>query len=176
MEDYAEATAKAIRELLQCGEAKKGEILVAGCNTGRVCGGFCGRKTVFEIAGDIAQAMLDATSEAGLYLAAQCGEQLDRALVLGREAVEKYGLDVLQVLPDARTFGAFSLAAYKHMKDPLVVRNIQAQWGLDIGQTMIGMHLAPIATTIDTTIRKIGAAPVTAARSRPLTIQSNGTL
>lgn len=168
MDDYAKDVASLIKEMLQSGEAQKGEMLVIGCNTSRICGGFLGRKGIIETASDIAQAALDTVSEAGLYLAVQCSESMDRALAVERKAAQRYGLAILPVIPGPRMAGTFANAVCKLMKEPVIVKNIRAQWGLDIGQTMIGMHLEPVAVTISTSIHRIGAAPVVAAHFRPI--------
>ena len=105
--------------------------------------------------------------ERGLYLAAQCCEHLNRALIIEREAAEKFGYDPVCVIPQPKAGGSFATAAWKHMADPVAVEHVRAHAGLDIGCTMIGMHLREVAVPLRLSVKKVGEAAVNAARTRP---------
>ena len=106
------------------------------------------------------------TKSQGLYLAAQCCEHLNRALIVEEEAAEKYGLEMVNVVPQLKAGGSFATAAYAGFEHPTAVERIQAHAGIDIGDTFIGMHLRPVAVPVRTSIRAIGGAHVTCARTR----------
>ena len=102
----------------------------------------------------------------GIYLAAQCCEHLNRALILEEEAAECYGYEQVNVVPQPKAGGSFATAAYAGFEHPTAVERIQAHAGIDIGDTFIGMHLRPVAVPVRTSIRAIGGAHVTCARTR----------
>ncbi len=105
--------------------------------------------------------------EKGIYLAAQCCEHLNRALVVEREAAEKYGLEQVNAVPRENAGGPFAVAAYQNFKDPVLVEFIRAHAGIDIGNTLIGMHLRHVAIPVRVSVRTIGKAQVVCARTRP---------
>lgn len=166
-EDYGKVAVSILESLLSEGSPKKGEILVVGCSSSEVIGEHIGKSSNEEAGTSIAKALHRATSEKGLYLAAQCCEHLNRALVVEREVANKFNLTIVTVVPHSKAGGAFSTAVYNLLEDPVMVENIQAQWGLDIGLTLIGMHLMPVAIPVRVVPNRIGHAIVTAARTRP---------
>lgn len=166
-EDYGQVAISILESLLSKGEPRKGNILVVGCSSSEVIGEHIGKSSDIEVGAAIAKALYEATKKKGLYLAAQCCEHLNRALVVEREAAEKFNLSIVSVVPYPKAGGAFSTAVYKLFKDPVMVENIQAQWGIDIGQTLIGMHLMPVAIPVRVSPNRIGHAIVTAAMTRP---------
>ena len=105
--------------------------------------------------------------ERGLYLAAQCCEHLNRALIVEREAAQRYGLEIVNAVPKPKAGGSFATAAYKAFAYPVAVEKIQARAGLDIGGTLIGMHLAPVAVPVRISVPKVGMANLICARTRP---------
>ena len=102
----------------------------------------------------------------GIYLAAQCCEHLNRALIIEEEAAGQYGLEMVNVVPQLKAGGSFATAAYGGMSRPVAVERIQAHAGIDIGDTFIGMHLRPVVVPVRTSVREIGGAHVTCARTR----------
>ena len=106
-------------------------------------------------------------SERGLYLAAQCCEHLNRALIIEREAAEKFGYEPVCVIPQPKAGGSWATAAWRHMSDPVAVEHVRAAAGLDIGNTLIGMHLKDVAVPLRLKVKQIGEAHVNAARTRP---------
>ncbi len=163
----------AIKGLLERAGLKPGQVLVLGCSTSEVQGnriGSAGR-------GDIAEAVLDGADEAlsgtGVELAVQCCEHLNRALVVEREVLEKYNLTEVSVLPVPHAGGATAATTLKRLKDPAVAEAIQAHAGIDIGDTLIGMHLKPVAVPVRIPDVSVGHAHVTMARTRPKLIGGN---
>ena len=107
-----------------------------------------------------------ATEEAGVFLAAQCCEHLNRALILEKEAAVKYGYEIVNVVPQPKAGGSFATAAYKAFECPVAVEHIRAHAGMDIGDTLIGMHLKDVAVPVRIRTREIGDAHVVCARTR----------
>lgn len=142
-------------------------ILVVGCSTSEVAGKHIGTAGSEEIASHIFHAMKKLQSETGIKLAFQCCEHLNRALVVERETMEKYQLEEVSVVPVPTAGGSMASFAYKHLNKPVVVEKIQAHAGIDIGETMIGMHLKHVAVPIRLNQRFIGDARVNVARTRP---------
>ena len=105
--------------------------------------------------------------EKGIFLAAQCCEHLNRALVVERECAEKYGLEIVCVVPKAKAGGSFATTAYENFNAPVVVETIKAHAGVDIGSTIIGMHLRHVAVPVRLSMKQLGEANVTFARTRP---------
>ena len=99
------------------------------------------------------------------YLAAQCCEHLNRAIVVEREAVPF--AEIVNVVPQPKAGGSFGTTAYKTFKNPVVVEEIKADAGIDIGGTLIGMHLKKVAVPVRLENNKLGEALVLAARVRP---------
>ena len=123
--------------------------------------------TSAKAANAVYEAIAPLLAERGLYLAAQCCEHLNRALIVEREAAEKFGYEPVCVIPQPKAGGSFATAAWQHMSDPVAVEHVRASAGLDIGGTLIGMHLKDVAVPLRLKVRQIGEAPVNAARTRP---------
>ncbi len=109
----------------------------------------------------------DILAKNGLRLAAQCCEHLNRALIVERETAEKFGYEPVCVIPQPKAGGSFATAAWNHMQDPVAVEHVKASAGIDIGCTLIGMHLKDVAVPLRLAVKQIGEAPVSAARTRP---------
>ncbi len=168
MLDNITASAKAaISELLEMSKLKKDDIVVIGCSTSEVLGEKIGTYSSPEAAEKIFFAINDIISEGGMFLAAQCCEHLNRALIIEAECAEKYGYEIVNVVPLPKAGGSFAAAAYKNFKNPVAVEFVSARAGLDIGDTFIGMHLARVAVPVRLSVNKIGQAHLTAARVRP---------
>lgn len=165
--ELAAQAAAAAQELLEIGQVKAGQVLIVGCSTSEVVGSKIGTAGSTEAAAAILAALLQVTSERGVFLAVQCCEHLNRAVVTTRPAAEKYGWQEVTVRPVRHAGGALAAAAYESFAQPIVVEAISAQAGLDIGQTLIGMHLQRVAVPVRLAVTKIGEAILTAARTRP---------
>ena len=158
---------QAAAELIETAGMKAGQILVVGCSTSEVGGEKIGTYSSPELAAKVFGGIYAAVQEKGIYLAAQCCEHLNRALVTEREVMEKFGWEEVTVRPMPHAGGSMATAAYDNFTDPVVVESIKAHLGIDIGQTLIGMHLKRVAVPVRLAQKTIGAAIVTAARTRP---------
>lgn len=145
----------------------KGTFFVVGCSTSEIAGKRIGTGGALEVADALFAALQAFAEKHGVYLAFQGCEHINRALTIEREAAEKFNLDAVSVIPAVRAGGSMSTYAFEHLKDAVVVESIRANAGIDIGQTLIGMHLKPVAVPLRTSINKIGDAIVTVATTRP---------
>lgn len=169
-EAYREAAAqleKGIRYLAKAAGLKPGATMVLGCSTSEVAGGHIGKNSVPELGDALAETMIAVCGELGLHPVFQCCEHLNRALAVEREAAERYGLEQVCAVPAPKAGGSFATAAFSLFAQPVLAERVQAHAGLDIGNTLIGMHLRPVAVPVRTRVKKIGEANVTAARTRP---------
>ncbi len=163
----AKQTEQIIRSLLTDHPMKRDSILVIGCSSSEVAGGRIGKNSSEEIGQVIFQTAKRITDEMGVFLACQCCEHLNRALVVENACAEKYGYEPVCVVPWLHGGGSFATAAYHHFTEPVVVEHIKASAGIDIGDTLIGMHLKDVAVPVHFSQQKIGEAHVVAAYSRP---------
>ena len=154
-------------ELIETAKLKKGQILVVGCSTSEVCGSRIGSNSNLDAAKAVFAGIYKAVNDHGIYLAAQCCEHLNRALIVEAEYAEKAGLDTVNVVPFPKAGGSFATTAYAEFKEPFAVEEIRADAGLDIGDTFIGMHLKRVAVPVRLANHVIGEAHITAARVRP---------
>ena len=166
-EKIAQDAQKVIDEFLSRTDLKKGQILVIGCSTSEVRGNRIGKDGNSRIAEAIYEAFAPKAAEKGIYLAFQCCEHLNRSLVVERETAEKYNLTEVSVVPYPHAGGSMASWAYRAMKEPVVVESIQAHGGIDIGETLIGMHLKPVAVPLRLENRYIGEARLNSAFTRP---------
>ena len=162
-----EQTSAAINELCEKAKLKPGNIVIVGCSTSEVVGSKIGTNSNYEVAGEICRALLDCTKERGIYLAVQCCEHLNRALVVERDVAEAHGFEIVNAIPQLHAGGSFAMTAWANFKDPVLVETIVADAGLDIGGTLIGMHLRRVAIPVRLSIKKIGEANILCARTRP---------
>lgn len=160
-------TKNAITELVKKSKLKAGDLVVVGCSSSEILGEHIGKGSSPETGVEVATTILSILSEKGIFLAAQCCEHLNRALVIEREAAEKFMLEEVCVRPMPKAGGSFATAVYDNMKDPVVVEHVKAKAGLDIGCTLIGMHLKDVAVPLRLTVKTIGCASVNAAYTRP---------
>ena len=154
-------------EFLAKTDFKAGQIIVIGCSTSEVRGSRIGKDGNSAIAEALYTAVAPLAAENGLYLAFQCCEHLNRALVVERDAAEKHDLDEVSVVPYPHAGGSMASWAYRAFSDPVVAETIQAHGGIDIGETLIGMHLKRVAVPLRLENRQIGQARVNAAFTRP---------
>ena len=166
MTDITKEARLAVSELIEKAELKKGSVLVIGCSSSEVAGGTIGHNSSLELAQEIFAGVYPTLKEKGIYLAAQCCEHLNRALIIEREAAEKFGFPMVCVVPKPKAGGSFATTAWENFSDPVAAEHIKADAGLDIGLTLIGMHLKHVAVPVRLSIDKIGEAHITAARTR----------
>ena len=155
---------KAVEELIEKADLKKGNILVVGCSTSEVIGSKIGTNSSPDTAKMLFESIYDVLNKKGIYLAAQCCEHLNRAIIIERDAVPN--AESVNVVPQPKAGGSFATEAYTHFKNPVAVEEIKADAGIDIGSTLIGMHLKKVAVPVRLEVKKIGEASVTAARTR----------
>jgi uncharacterized protein (TIGR01440 family) len=144
---------------------KRGSILVIGCSTSEIVGSRIGTNSAPEVAAEVFRGFYDHAKENGIYLAVQCCEHLNRAIVIERAAAT--GLEIVNAVPQPKAGGSMATQAYAALEDPVVVEEIKADAGIDIGLTLIGMHLKRVAVPVRLENNRIGEALVVAARTRP---------
>lgn len=162
-----EQARQVIYELLEQAKLRPGQLVVIGCSTSEVTGHRIGSDSNMATAQQLYDAIAPVIAEKGCYLAAQCCEHLNRALILEAEAAEKYGYEPVCVVPQPKAGGSFATTAWQKMQDPVAVEHIRAHCGLDIGGTLIGMHLKDVAVPVRLSLSKIGEANILCARTRP---------
>ncbi len=160
----AEAVAK---ELIELANLKGGELVVVGCSTSEVIGKRIGTSGTTDVAEELVNGLLSVFKANKIQMAAQCCEHLNRALVVERETAIKYNLEIVSVVPHPRAGGSFGTMVYKTFNDPVMVEEIKADAGIDIGNTLIGMHLKRVAIPLRLQNNIIGEAQVNGARTRP---------
>jgi len=164
LEQYKAAAAAATLEICEKAGLKKGQILVVGCSSSEVQGHNLGSYSSPEIGKALFEGIYGVLKEKGIYLAAQCCEHLNRALIIEREAADRDLM--LNVVPQPKAGGSFATAAYAGFSQPVAVESVKADAGLDIGGTLIGMHLRRVAVPVRLENNRIGDAIVLAARTR----------
>ena len=165
MNTIKEQAFAAAKEIIEIGKLKKGQILVIGCSTSEVIGDKIGTNSSPDTANEIFEGVYEAANEYGVFVAAQCCEHLNRAIIVEADAVPNG--ETVNVVPQPKAGGSFATAAYKTFKNPVALEEIKADAGLDIGSTLIGMHLKKVAVPVRLKNNKIGNATLTAARVRP---------
>ena len=156
-----------ITELLQSAGLSPGQILVVGCSTSEVLGEKIGSGGSSAVAKAILDSLSQVCTQSGIYLAVQCCEHLNRALVIEQHVATVYNLDQVMVVPVPKAGGALGAQAMADFEHPVIVESIKAHAGLDIGCTLIGMHLKAVAVPVRLAQKNIGQALVIAARTRP---------
>ena len=159
--------AAAVSELLETAKLREGDILVIGCSSSEIAGGVIGHDSSMECAEAVLSAVKPILDKAGVFLAAQCCEHLNRALIIERACARRYGYDEVCVVPQPKAGGSFATAVWRASTEPVAVEHIRAHAGLDIGGTLIGMHLREVAVPVRLSVAKIGDANLLAARTRP---------
>lgn len=157
----------ATRELVEKASLKKGDIFVVGCSSSEVCGDRIGTNSNFEVAKAVFDGIYEVLKPLGIYLAAQCCEHLNRAVVIERECMEKYFLEEVCVVPQPKAGGSFATNAYKAFSSPVVVEEIKGNAGIDIGGTLIGMQLKRVCVPVRLSVKSIGSASIICAKTRP---------
>ena len=161
-----ETAAKAVTELIEAAHLKEGDILVVGCSSSEIKGERIGKGSDMNAAEAVYQGIKPILDEKGIFLAAQGCEHINRAIITERAALGPLD-EVVNVVPQLHAGGSFTVTVYNNAKDPVALERIQADAGMDIGDTLIGMHLKPVAVPVRLSMKEIGCAHLTCARTRP---------
>ena len=165
LEQVKEEAANAAKQLVAEARLHKGQIVVVGCSTSEVVGRKVGSWSTPEVGQAIFDGLNSVFAPLGIYIAAQCCEHLNRALIVDYDAVP--GAEVVNVVPQPKAGSSFATAAYNAFSHPVALEEIKADAGLDIGGTLIGMHLKRVAVPVRLAQKHIGDAILLAARVRP---------
>lgn len=164
-EELKKQAFEAAEELCERAGLHSGQILVVGCSTSEICGSMIGKNSSPEVAEAVFSGIRESVQKRGVWLAAQCCEHLNRAIVIEQDAVP--GKDIVNAVPVPKAGGSFAAAAWNAFRNPVTVEDITADAGLDIGDTFIGMHLKKVVVPVRLGITSLGQAHLTAARVRP---------
>lgn len=156
----------AVEALVQAGRMAPGSMIVLGCSTSEVAGARIGKGSVPELGEIIARAMLDACHKRGLSAAFQCCEHLNRAIVMEQDALDQRRLMQVRAIPQPKAGGSVPAAAWKMLKSPALAMSVQAEAGIDIGDTLVGMHIRPVAVPLRMEYGSVGHANLVMAYSR----------
>ena len=168
LSEIREQSAKAAAQVCDAANLRAGDLFVVGCSSSEVCGEKIGTHSSVEVAEAIFEGIYSVLHERDIYLAAQCCEHLNRALVVDRAACERFGLDEVNVIPQPKAGGSFATTAYKRFADPVAVETLKqsASAGMDIGGTLIGMHIKPVVVPLRIEVKHIGEAILLCVRRR----------
>lgn len=158
---------KVAEEIIEISKIEEGDILVVGCSSSEISGGIIGKNSNLEIAQAVFEEIYSLTKEKGIYLACQCCEHLNRAIIVEKELAKRDNLEIVNVVPQIKAGGSFATMAQKNFVCPVAVEKIKADAGIDIGGTLIGMHLKNVAVPVRLSVSKIGQANIICARTRP---------
>lgn len=166
-EQITKQAAQAVTELIDAAGLKVGDLLVIGCSSSEMMGEQIGKGSSMEAAKAAWKGMEPVLKRTGVSVAVQCCEHLNRALILEETMAEKFGYEVVNVKPQPKAGGSFATTVWEAMEHPVAVEHIRAKAGLDIGGTLIGMHLKEVAVPVRLSLKKIGEANILCARTRP---------
>lgn len=155
------------KELIEVARLSAGDIIVLGCSTSEVCGNTIGTNSQLDCAKAMYESFYSYLKEKGIYLAAQCCEHLGRALVVEKEYAISHNLEIVNAIPQPKAGGSSATTAYNMFENPVLVEEIKADAGIDIGSTLIGMHLKRVAVPVRLSVSKVGEANIVCARTRP---------
>lgn len=159
--------AQAVSELIEAAKLEAGDLLVIGCSSSEMVGERIGKGSSMEAAQAAYDGIEPVLHRAGIRLAVQCCEHLNRALILEKADAEHFGYEIVNVMPQPKAGGSFATTVWQKMEHPVAVEHIRAKAGLDIGGTLIGMHLKEVAVPVRLSLSKIGEANILCARTRP---------
>lgn len=160
-------TAEAVTELIEVAGLSEGDLLVVGCSSSEIVGEKIGKGSSIDAAKAVYEALAPILAKKGIYLAAQCCEHLNRALIVEKEYADKHGLEIVAARPVPKAGGSFATMAYESFQNPVAVETVTADAGIDIGGTLIGMHLRRVAVPVRLAVKTIGQANILCARTRP---------
>ena len=163
-EEIKKQAADVTAELCEKAKLHEGQILVVGCSSSEVCGDKIGSNSNLDVARAVFSGIYETTKARGIYLAAQCCEHLNRAIIIEQAAVPD--AELVNVVPQPKAGGSFATTAYQTFEHPVALEEIRADAGIDIGDTLIGMHLRPVAVPVRTEQKAIGNAHIVCARTR----------
>ena len=166
-EELTTQAREAVLELIETAGLKVGDLLVVGCSSSEIVGEHIGKGSSREAAQAVFDGIYPELQRRGIYLAAQCCEHLNRSLILERAAAEKFGYEEINVRPWEHAGGSFATVAFESFEEPAAVEHIRAKAGMDIGSTLIGMHLKEVAVPVRLKVKQIGKASLVCARTRP---------
>ena len=167
LEKIKNDAAIAISELLDVAKLQAGDILVIGCSSSEMVGEKIGTHSSVDAANALADAILPLLKEKGVAIAVQCCEHLNRAIITDADTARRYGYEAVNVVPQPKAGGSFATAVWARLDNPVAVEHIRANAGIDIGGTLIGMHLREVAVPVRLSVKTIGEAPILCARTRP---------
>lgn len=167
LETITKQAEDAVTELLEIAKLKEHDLFVIGCSSSEIVGEKIGTHSTMDAAKAVLKGVLPILKKHNIYLAAQCCEHLNRALIMEEEARAYYGYEEVNVVPMPHAGGAFATTVYQSFSHPVAVEEIKAACGMDIGNTLIGMHLKSVAVPVRLSITKIGEANLVCARTRP---------
>ncbi len=166
-EEIKEKARAAVLEVLEQAKLGRGDVFVVGCSSSTVCGEGYGKASSMEIAQALFDGIYPELQSRGIFLAAQCCEHLNRAIIVSRDVSDKQGIDRVNVVPQPKAGGSFATITYASINNAVAVEHIRADAGMDIGGVLIGMHLKEVAVPLNLKNNMIGLAHITAARTRP---------
>ena len=166
-EDLTSQAKKIILELIDAAKLRRGQLLVIGCSSSEIAGVRIGKGGSLELAQAVLDGIYPELQTRGIQLAVQCCEHLNRALIVERAVAEQRGYEIVNAVPHAHAGGSFAPVTYAAMEDPVAVEEIRADAGLDIGGTLIGMHLKHVAVPVRLPDDHLGEAILLCARTRP---------
>lgn len=166
-EELTEQAKKAVLEIIEQSKIDKGSIFVVGCSSSTVKGENYGTASSIEIAQAIFDGIYPELKSRGIFLASQCCEHLNRAIITERELAERLREPEINVVPQPKAGGSFATITYNTLENPVAVEHIKADAGIDIGGVLIGMHLKEVAVPLVISVKTIGKANITSARTRP---------
>ena len=136
---------QAVTELLAQAKLKKGDVFVVGCSSSEIVGGHIGKDSSLEAAQAVYAGIAPVLAQQGIWLAAQCCEHLNRAIIIEREAAEKYGWEEVCVVPRPHAGGSWATTCWKQFRDPIAVEEIRAHAGIDAQRAGNAPHIAGCA-------------------------------
>ena len=166
-EEITSQARQAVTELLEVAKLRPGDLFVVGCSSSEMVGQRIGKGSSMEAAEAAFAGIYPVLQQKGIQLAVQCCEHLNRSLIVEREVAEARGFEIVNVIPQPHAGGSFAVTAWKNFRDPVAVETIVADAGLDIGGTLIGMHLRRVAVPVRVSLKQIGEANILCARTRP---------
>ena len=158
---------QAATELLEAAHLQTGDLFVVGCSSSEITGGRIGRQSSMEAAQAVLEGVLPVLQAQGVSLAAQCCEHLNRAIVVERDVARERGYEIVAALPQPHAGGSWATCCWQAFSDPVLVEEVRAEAGMDIGGTLIGMHLRRVAVPVRLSLDHIGQAVLLCARTRP---------
>lgn len=158
---------QAAMELLEAAHLETGDLFVVGCSSSEITGGRIGKQSSMEAAQAVLEGVLPVLQAQGVALAAQCCEHLNRAIVVERDVARERGYEIVAAIPQPHAGGSWATCCWQAFSDPVLVEEVRAEAGMDIGGTLIGMHLRRVAVPVRLSLDHIGQAVLLCARTRP---------